>query len=97
MNKFKRLGRQLGYKDKDLAGKSREAHLCTARHAIWKYLSEQNMNDQEIGDLCNRNRATVYQGIKRFETLLEVDDTLTVRTWHALKKIIKDNKHNGNN
>jgi len=96
-NDFQELGRLLGHEDKDLAGNSRKVQLCSARHAIWKYLSDKNINHQDIGDMCNRNRSTIYLGVKRFEMLLEVDDTLSVKTWHELKKIIKENKENGNN
>jgi len=61
--------------------------LADLREAYWLLLHENGFSYREIGIRCERDRVTVYHGIKRVRQLLESGDKETVRIYELTKHI----------
>jgi len=61
--------------------------LSDLRQIYWNLLHENGFSYLEIGNLCERDRVTVYQGIKRVKQLLESGDRETVLIYELTKHI----------
>lgn len=57
----------------EILGRSRKGRIPEFRQLYWLLLLENGFKLPEISRLCDRDRVTVYMGIKRIKGLLEVD------------------------
>jgi len=77
-----------GVSEEEILGKSRLRQICDARHLYFLVLQENGFKLAEIARFCERSHATVINGIKSFQKLLDSGD-LSMRLWYSLAQKIK--------
>jgi hypothetical protein len=64
-----------GVSETDIAGNSRQAHICDARHVYWFRLHER-YNFSRIAQICRVNHTTVLHGVNRVNGQKDTDKSI---------------------
>lgn len=77
-----------GFSPNELLGRNRRSDLVTARQLYWKLLRERKKYSYTcIARLNDRHHATILQGIRHVDNLLECNDNVTCEIWGKVKDI----------
>jgi predicted DNA-binding protein YlxM (UPF0122 family) len=83
-----------GISVEDILGKSREVHICDARHVYWYLLYRNGFTITQIAKNHNTVHSTVYYAIRRIGRMKELDKRIG-QLYEQTKNIKIMNKNEG--